>query len=216
MNGVRFNSYHSFDDLNIILSSKSIGAPTPKTNIVEVPGADGALDFTEFFGEVKYKNRTLTFNFSMIGTGSYQLSQYSYIKNLLHGRRMKIVLDADPMFYYVGRLTVGNLSSKKNINTFSVTCDCEPYKYKINKTIVSNVTTVKPQTLIFLNSRKSVVPTIEITGNVQFTFNGITYTYKTGIYVDDEIIFKSGNNVFTNVFGIGKGKITVEYQEASL
>lgn len=213
MNAVKFGLYHSYKDLGIVLSSKSIEAPETKTNIIEIPGADGSLDFTEYFGEPKYKNRTLIFNFSMIGTGEYQLTHYSYIKNLLHGQRMKIILDADANFYYVGRLSVSGLSTTKNINTFSVTCDCDPYKYKANKTIIVNDVSDNP-ILIYMNMRKSVVPTITVTEQTQFTFENTVYMLEPGTYTDDNIVFKAGNNTFYNVEGTGT--ITVEYQEGSL
>lgn len=212
MNAVKFGNYHSFRDLGVVLSSKTIGQAQVKTNIIEVPGADGSLDLTEYFGETKYKNRTLNFSFSMVGNMAYQLNQYSYIKNLLHGQRMRITLDADSGFYYVGRLSVGDLSNKKNICTFSITCDCEPYKYKLYKTIITN-TVENSATLHFINSRKSVVPKITVTSPAQITFDGFVYNLDTGTYTIDDIVFKDGTNV-VNVNG--STTITVEYQEGSL
>ena len=47
------------------MTSKSIGNPEPKIITVEIPGSDGVKDLTETFGSVKYKNRTLTFDFDI-------------------------------------------------------------------------------------------------------------------------------------------------------
>ena len=68
MKGIKFGDYHSYDDFSLILTSKTIGTPTPKTEIIDIPGGDGVLDLTEFFGEVKYNNRQLSFEFSTIKT----------------------------------------------------------------------------------------------------------------------------------------------------
>lgn len=51
MNGVKFGSYHSYDDFGLILSDKEIGSPEPKIVTIDVEGSDGVLDFTEFASE---------------------------------------------------------------------------------------------------------------------------------------------------------------------
>ena len=96
MNGVTFGSYHSYDDFNLILTEKEIGSAEVKTNYVDVDGAHGMIDYTEYFGEPKYKSRTLLFSFNTIVNQSDFLKLYSSILNTLHGKRMKIVLDDDP------------------------------------------------------------------------------------------------------------------------
>lgn len=57
MKGVSFGDFHSYRDFSLILSQKTIGTPSPKTEAIDIPGGDGVLDLTEFFGEVKYNNR---------------------------------------------------------------------------------------------------------------------------------------------------------------
>lgn len=92
MKGIRFWNYHSFDDLRLILKSKEIGSPAIKTQKVNIDGADSALDLTEFFGDVKYEDVIHRFNFSTIVPQEDFLSQFSTIKNALHGRKMRIII----------------------------------------------------------------------------------------------------------------------------
>ena len=40
MIGVKFDSKHSYDDFGLILSSKSVPLPKPKTESVTVPGSE--------------------------------------------------------------------------------------------------------------------------------------------------------------------------------
>lgn len=61
MKGIKFGTYHTYDDFNMILSEKRIGSPSPKIETIDVPGGDGVLDLTEYFGDVKYGNRNLSF-----------------------------------------------------------------------------------------------------------------------------------------------------------
>ena len=137
MKGVTFGAYHSYDDFSLILTSKEIAAPKTKTVKIDIEGADSALDFTEFFGEPKYEDCTHKFQFSTIVPQSEFLTLFSTIKNAIHGKKMRIVLDDDPLFYYVGRCFVSSFTNEKNVGKVSVECECEPWKYKKNETVVS-------------------------------------------------------------------------------
>ena len=137
MKGVLFGSYHSFDDLNLILNSKEIGSPAVKERKIDIEGADGSLDLTDFFGEAKYEDVRHKFNFSTLVAPSEFLTFFSTVKNALHGKKMRIVLDDDPHFYYIGRLHVSNFTNEKNIGIISIEASCEPYKYKIQPSTVS-------------------------------------------------------------------------------
>lgn len=134
MKGITFGTHHSYDDFSLILNSKEIAAPKTKTIEIDVPGADGALDLTEFFGEPKYENVKLKFQFSTIVPQNEFLSLFSTIKNAIHGKMQRIILDDDPLFYYVGRCYVSSFTNEKNIGKVAVECECEPYKYKIQTT----------------------------------------------------------------------------------
>ena len=105
MNGVRFGNYHSYDDFNLILTQKTIGTPSPKTETIDIPGGDGVLDLTDFFGEVKYNNRQLSFEFSTIVPKEEFMELFSRVQNAIHGQKMQIVLDDDSEWFYFGRIT---------------------------------------------------------------------------------------------------------------
>lgn len=87
MKGITFGSYHSYDDLQLILNSKEIGCPEVKVNEIDIEGADGSLDLTEFFGEPKYENVKHKFQFSTIVPQAQFLSAFSKVKNALHGKK---------------------------------------------------------------------------------------------------------------------------------
>lgn len=135
MKGITFGSIHSYNDLNLILSSKEMGSPTVKTKKIDIEGADSDLDLTDFFGEPKYENVRHKFHFTTIESDS--LSLFSNVKNKLHGKKVRIILDDDPTFFYVGRLHVSSYTNEKGIGTLTIEADCEPYKYKLDKTVVS-------------------------------------------------------------------------------
>jgi hypothetical protein len=137
MKGIQFGQYHSYRDLKLILSKKEMGAPAVKTRSIEIEGADGVLDLTDFFGVPKYGEVTHTFEFSTLVPQTEFLSLFSTVKNALHGQKMRITLDDDPLFFYVGRCYLSKFTNEKGVGIVSIECVCEPYKYKASETVVS-------------------------------------------------------------------------------
>lgn len=215
MKGVRFGEYHSFDDLHLILSEKEIGAPQVKTQTLDIPGGDGVLDLTDFFGEPKYDNVQHKFTFTTIRPRSEFLSQYSAVKNAIHGKKVRIVLDDDPAFFYLGRCDVSSFKNEKNIGTITVTCDCEPYKYKTAETVVTQAVSGTVEVSL-TNARKRAVPLVTVTTNtslkVVFSANNV-WDLNAGSFMLPELELVEGVNIVTV---IGTGTITFTWREGDL
>ena len=215
MKGVTFGEYHSYNDFSLILNSKEIAAPKIKTVKIDIEGADSAIDLTEFFGEPKYEDCTHKFQFSTIVPQNIFLTLFSTIKNAIHGKKLAISLDADPGFFYVGRCYVSSFTSEKNVGKINVECECEPYKYKAAKTVITQA--INGDTTITLsNLRKRVVPEVLIEADsplhiVYETYN--VWDLGSGSYTLPELELKSGENAVTVT---GTGNITFTYQEAGL
>lgn len=214
MKGITFGELHSYDDLNLILSEKEIGAPSVKKKLIEIEGADGSLDYTDFFGGPKYGDVTHKFAFSTIVPRSDFLSHYSTVKNALHGKKLRIVLDGDPGFFYVGRCYVSSFKDEKGVGKIEVECECEPYKYKTAKTVVTMVVD-GVETIPLTNSRKRAVPEITITAetslNLVYGYN--VWDLSGGSYTLPELELQEGENTVTVT---GTGSIRFEWQEATL
>ena len=210
-----FGNYHSWNDFQLILATKTIGTPSPKTETIDIPGGDGVLDLTEFFGETKYNNRNLSFEFSIMVTPSEFMSLFSSVQNALHGKKMTIKLDDDPDWYYVGRISVSEWKADRNIGKLTIDCDCEPYKYQIGTTeIYRSISGTSNITLP--NSRKRAVPTVKVTSDSGLTMtygSGKVWSLKTGSYLLPELELVEGNNLVTVT---GTGSITFTYTQGTL
>lgn len=211
--GVQFGDYHSWRDLGLILGKKEIESPEAKTMFVNIPGADGSLDLTEYFGEINYNNRQLSFDFSTIIPQKDFLKQFSIIQNLLNGKKMRIILDDDPNFYYVGRINISAWKANKNVGELTIEADCEPFKYKLNKTIIHK-RIFGYEEIVLDNMRMRVNPTITIDSesSLSIEFRDNTFVVGSGVYVFPELFLDAGKNIM-NVSG--SGTITIDYQEGS-
>ena len=206
--GIRFEAVntgdvkHSYDDFGVLLVNQDIGTPKPKTISVSINGRDGDIDLTEAFGEIKYSNRTLKFNFECIEGLQAWENRKTQIANFIHGQKLKITTWSDYNYYYVGRCTVDGYNSSRSQGTIVITCDCEPYKYKHELTtfnLVSGTNTIN-------NGRMTVYADLVCTEEV--TINDTVYS--VGDYLKAIKLTYGTNNVMSS------GAATLTYREGDL
>lgn len=108
-----------------------INPPEVKTQYVDIPGADGSLDFTEALtGGIKYKNREGEWVF--YAHHDYYdnwIDVYKTLLKVLHGRYFKvgIALEDDPMYGYSGRIFVDSWQSPKDWSKVTLKYNLHPF-----------------------------------------------------------------------------------------
>lgn len=227
MKSVIFGNYDAYLDFGLIRTGMTIGTPRPKIHKVDISGADGSLDLTEYFGDVTYEDRQLTFEFQTPKRQEEFNELFTQILNALHGREMKIYPSDETEYYYIGRINVNEWKSDKAIGKIAIDVTAEPYKYKSNPTVISRSITGTTTQISCFNSRKRVIPIITTTGYATIVFrsynkNGVllkttTLTVQNNTYPysfsNTDIVFKEGENILEVTMN---GAITIEYQEGAL
>ena len=133
--GSRLLSYtkDTYEDWNLVPTKRpSVNPPTPKTNYIDIPGADSQLDFsTALTGYPVYNNREGSWQFMIDHDKSdkpwYDI--YSEIMDWLQGEKMCCILDDDQSWYYTGRFYVSAASSEQKYTTIDISYTLEPYKH---------------------------------------------------------------------------------------
>ena len=213
MNTVKFGSKDSYEDFGLILRPKERPKPNPKYEYVSIPARNGDLDLTEAFGDVFYNNLSFPLEFNVIDSINTWNDKLSEITNYLHGRKLEVIFSDDPTYYYVGRITVNELSSDMNVGILSLECNFEPYKYKREIT-VKEYTVSAGNTYAFENERMKVTPTLILSSAMTIEFNGISYSLGAGSSKVLGIQFTEGNNIIKVI--TGSGTLRAEYREGSL
>lgn len=231
MIGVTIGEKHSYDDWGLILSSKTISPPVPKTNNVSVPLMDGTIDLTEILTEdIKYEDRNLKFTFSVVDKRKSWAEKISEIENYIHGKRMKIVCDDDSAFYYIGRVSVDNWNSDSRVGKLVVNCTVEPFKYDILSSAVDwewdifdfdqgiinetgDLIVDGTRTITLICRRKRMFPIFTASAAMTVKFDGVTYNLPAGSNKIYDIFLCEGKNelMFT-----GNGTVSIDYIGGSL
>ncbi len=179
MKGIKFNDIHSYDDLNLILSAVDIPPALPKTNYVEIEGGNGSIDLTEALGEIHYNDRECSFTLSVLPQDNYE-DKKTVVSNLLNGRVVKITLDKDPNYYYLGRCSVNEYASDKMMRQIVIGARVKPFKFKIQETVSTFSLSTEAQTVNLKNGRMSVVPVVELTDTQSIVEKGTSIQMLTG------------------------------------
>lgn len=213
MNGVKFGDKHSITDWDLLMTSRGITDAQPYEIYVSIPGSDGEKDITEAFGEVKYMPRILSPTFDLFHKPSEWMRIKDEITNFLNGKKLKIIYDVDPNYYFYGRCKITNFTNDYSIAHLTIEAKCDPYKYKLNPTVVTKQVTTGT-TYTYINDRKTVVPTLTLSAAMTLEFNGNTYSLNAGTHKVLNIEFTEGINNIKVV--TGSGTLTVTYQEGKL
>lgn len=125
---------NTWEDWHLIPKERpSIAPPEVKTEYVDIPGANGSLDYTEVLaGEPRYGNRKGSWDFIVENGHQNWYSLYNELLTFLHGRRFNCVLKEEPNYVYSGRFDINQWKSEERYSTITINYNLDPYKTMSN------------------------------------------------------------------------------------
>lgn len=220
MTGIKVGDYHTYADFG--LKMLSFEAPEPKVRKIlkEVPGRQGFLDLSESLtGEPLYENRPVVGEFDMEEPDPKVANEkLREIRDCLHGKRLKIIDDNEPDYYYEGRISVETQRKNNIYYTVLISADADPFKLKLRETVMYFNIPLGESVVVCKNERMSVVPTLRSVSNV-------VSVYVDGEYVSvptnkdskfENLKFVEGDNVIKVSCNQQDAKLKVVYQEGGL
>lgn len=146
---ITIGAYNTWTDWRLIPESRPVvNPPEVKTNFVEVPGADGVLDFTEALdNKIHYKPREGSWDFlisheqiNIDSGGRYHRDNlwselYHDILNAVHGKRVSVILmdewddNGNDNRFYTGRVWVNSFKSDPSHSKITFDYSLDPFRY---------------------------------------------------------------------------------------
>lgn len=233
-------SYHTLTDWALAIGNNDyIGDVVQENYYVDVPGADGFLDFSEVTtGRRIFKSRPINIELG----GKKPRNEWdliiSGIRNKIEGRIIKVIFDNDTGYYWTGRAAIKEFNRNREIGTFILSIPkADPYKYRVvdstddwlwddldfeegiidegaSITLDADIST---QSYTILADKTPFVPVIYVdrmgeTG-ITMTVDGERYTLLKGKNRFADIVVYQED--VTLVFD-GRGELTIEYRRGSL
>jgi len=225
---VTINDIHMLKDLGLALSrTDCVQPPEPKTNNLDIPGADGIIDLTEsLVGRTLYNNRMITMEFGRGLSKNAWPTMYSRVQSLFHGKQVKLVFDDDGEYYYQGRAVVSDYARTQMLGTMVIAVSADPYKYEMygglddwlwdpfsfRTGIIRNYKNLEvngTRAVRITGRDKIIVPLIISSAAMTVTFNGVTYQVVAGNNKIYDIEIDEGENYLTFT---GNGTISIDYR----
>lgn len=221
---------NTWDDWGLVCKQRPfVAPPKPKTNFIDIPGSSVKLDFSEgLTGYPTYENRTGSFEFTI--TDQYisdrerlWISKYNEIQTYVNGRKLNMILEDDPDYFYEGRFTVDSYkpgsSASDSYSTITISYDVGPYKWAVEDSITGNwlwdpfsfidgviVSSAVKNIPVTTVEQSKTLPN-ELIGDVPFVPEFMVYTNTNGANMTVRVInerlkintahtVKSGNYIF--------------------
>ena len=213
MSDIRFGTKWAHADYGLIVAPYAIPMPEPQMNFVEIPGRDGALDLSEAFGTVRYADRIIPL--MLYARAPFDAAISAFAADV-HGRRMNVIFDRDPTYYYDARVTVEDVERHAGYCELSLKCRAKPYKLEHFETTIT-ILPAGNATVTLTNTRMPVVPTITVSAEMTLTFTiaGVGYTINlaAGSHIVPSLVLTDGE---TKIDITGTGSITFTYRKGAL
>ncbi len=213
MSDIRFGTKWTRADHGLIVAPYVIPMPEPQTNFVEIPGRDGALDLSEAFGSVRYADRVIELTLYALAPFDTMISAFAAE---VHGRRMNVIFDRDPTFYYDARITIEDVERHWGYCELSLECRAKPYKLEQFETAIT-VLPAGTATVTLTNTRMPVVPSINVSAEMAlvFTIGGKDYTVTlpAGTHTVPSLVLMEGD---TKIEITGTGRVTFTNRKGAL
>ena len=207
MYGAVFGDRRTKEDYGAVMNYARITPPAIKENYVDIAGGNSSIDLTEAVGGVVFEDGRISFKFTLFSAESKEK-----LRNDLHGKKMKIVLEREPEFYYEGRVSVTSETQIGRMYEVCIDARVKPYKMEEQVTVCDERVNGTKDIVLF-NDRMPAMPLIIVKGDVNISYDGISFLLKTGVYEIPEITFRDGIN---RLKVSGSGNIRLEYRKGRL
>lgn len=125
---------NTWDNWHLIPAVRPVVAqPTPVYTFVDIPGADGSLDLSDYLvGRPTYSDRQGSWEFYVENDYGDWAFRRAEIAAFLNGRVMQVYLEDEPNYYYEGRFWFKQWTPDASHSRVTIEYRLKPYRYQAN------------------------------------------------------------------------------------
>lgn len=206
-----FNGKSALAYFGLDLQDCYITPPARKQYIIDIPGADGAIDLMQGMGPARYSPRTITATFSISAADAR--TAVDRILADLEGRTVPVVLPDDPTHYMTGTVHMSGAGYRTG-DSVQLVITCAPWRYAMAEVVHSIPASESDVTYTWENSgTREAVPEVTAEADVRIVFGAASMAISAGTYLLTALTIAGKGSITVSVSG---GAMTVRYREAIL
>lgn len=122
---------HTYSDFGLIMTNHVIPKPETLTHKISIPYMSGTIDLTDAIGAPTYDERkNLLFEFQSKDNGISRIERIATdLAAYIHGKKLLMITDAEPEFFYVVRLEFDYSKTAPDWSHITLKGTAEPFKY---------------------------------------------------------------------------------------
>lgn len=192
---ITFGGVDTLADLGLrITEGVETNPPEVKTVTVDIPGGDGSIDLSEFNGDVRYNDRTMTFPLLMQAASNADMSRVKTdLARTFHGQRDAFTLSWDPGYTYTGRASISGFETVGHTAVMTLEITADPYKYGGTQTW--HVNAAGGVAVIIPCGRRRWCPTFQVQRDTLVSFKGTGWTIPPGASRITDLYLDPGDNL---------------------
>lgn len=200
-----------------MLADLTISEPVVKESLVDLPGADGTLDYSEALtGYPVFEDRTVSFTLFKMMDEEERAQIRTDLLGRYGGRIVTLVTPDLPTYYWRGRFTIGGLSDF-NSGRIPISARVEPYRLKAAQTTVTESLSANTEkTITLVNAGMPTIPTIRCTEQCTVTVDGVAYTIPANTDYRNDSLMITGLSTQITALAASSASLTITYQEGVL
>lgn len=138
---ITYGTMNTWNDWHLIPTSRPVfDPPQVRTNMLDLPGADGSIDLALNLTMVPmFNNRSGAHEFVVMNGYLRWEQTYAMIANYLHGNEMRAVLEDDPEYFYEGSFGISDWKSSKSFSIITIDYTVRPYKKLLSNNAVASL-----------------------------------------------------------------------------
>lgn len=226
------NTWDEWKMMPVKAGKIEFATPEMKYESVEIAGSDNALDMSEVLtGYPLYESRRGSLNFRFFDNGVPVRSRFDQLKNFLHGKKVIVINEDQPEYYYEGRMMVGDFKPKQgNWGDVEISYILNAYKLELTSSSedwlwdtfnfetgvireYKDIEVISHKVVTVIGSRKPTVPRITVSSAMTLVYDNTVYELSTGRNVIPQIVLMDEGYEF-NFYGIGT--VTIDMTAGSL
>lgn len=128
---VTINGYQMLETFGMYMTYRKIGTAKPNIYKQSIPGMNGSLNYTSFYGETTFENREIELKFAKKVDADTQ-NLKDQIENTFNGKEVKVVFSDDTAHYWKGTASIEENDDDTKVHNLYIIIDTHPFKFNVD------------------------------------------------------------------------------------